>query len=96
MNYTLKELQDRVNCLIADLGPDAHCAAWIYTQNDCYLKDENGEFDDGQTVEDPFLVRSIMRDVGNVDYIYQVIQESVDESTEEHLVQYQQELAEVE
>ena len=96
MNYTLKELQDRVNCLIADLGPDTHCAAWIYTQNDCYLKDENGEFDDGKTVEDPFLVRSIMRDVGNVDYIYQVIQESVDESTEEHLVQYQQELAEVE
>ena len=96
MNYTLKELQDRVNCLVADLGPDAHCAAWIYTQNDCYLKDENGEIDDSQTVEDPFLVRSIMRDVGNVDYIYQVIQESVDESTEEHLVQYQQELAEVE
>ena len=96
MNYTLKELQDRVNCLVADLGPDAHCAAWIYTQNDCYLKDENGEFDDGKTVEDPFLVRSIMRDVGKVDYIYTVIQESVDEATEENHMNYQQELAEVE
>ena len=96
MNYTLKELQDRVNCLIADLGPDAYCAAWIYTKNDCYLKDENGEIDDSQTVEDPFLVRSIMRDVGNVDYIYTVIQESVDEATEEDYMNYQQELVEVE
>ena len=92
MNYTLKELQQRVNKLIEVQGEDAHCAAWIYTAHDCYLKDENGEFDDGQTVEDPFLVRSIMRDVGNVDYIYQVIQESVDEATEEQYMNYQQEL----
>ena len=97
MNYTLKELQQRVNKLIEVQGEDAHCAAWIYTKNDCYLKDNNGDyFAEQNTVEDPFLVRSIMRDVGDNDYIYQVIQESVDESTEEHLVQYQQELAEVE
>ena len=67
-------------------------AAWIYTKNDCHLKDEDGEFDYNDNVEDPFLVRSIMEDVGNIDYIYQVIQESVDESTEKHLIQYKQEL----
>ena len=92
MNYTLKELQKRVNQMIEQQGEDAHCGAWIYTKNDCHLKDEDGEIDYENNVEDPFLVRSIMEDVGNIDYIYQVIQESIDEATEEYFVQYQQEL----
>ena len=92
MNYTLKQLQERVNKLIEQQGEDAHCAAWIYTKEDCHLKDENGEFDYDNTIEDPFLVRTIMRDVGDNDYIYQVIQESIDEATEENYMQYQQEL----
>ena len=92
MNYTLKELQQRVNQLIEQQGEDAHCAAWIYTQEDCHLKDEDGEFDYDNVVEDPLVVRRIMRDVGNIDYIYHVIQESLDESVEEHFIQYQQEL----
>ena len=45
MNYTLKELQQRVNQLIENQGEDAHCGAWIYTKNDCHLKDEDGEID---------------------------------------------------
>jgi len=96
MNYTLKQLQERVNKLIEQQGENAHCAAWIYTKEDCHLKDENGEFevyeDGGQTVEDPELIERIFNDVGNVDYIYQVIQESVDEATEEQFMVLQQEL----
>jgi hypothetical protein len=81
--------------MIKEQGEDAECAAWIYTKNDCHLKDENGETDYQNNVEDPELVRRIFDDVGNVDYIYQVIQEAVDEVVEEQLVQYQQELVEV-
>ena len=92
MNYTLKQLQERVNKLIEQQGEDANIAAWIYTKEDCHLKDENGEFDYDNTIEDPFLVRTIMRDVGDNDYIYQVIQESIDEATEENYMHYQQEL----
>ena len=92
MNYTLKQLSERVNKLIELQGENAHCAAWIYTKEDCHLKDENGEFDYDNVVEDPLIVNRIMDEVGNIDYIYQVIQESVDEVTEEQLVQYQQEL----
>ncbi len=92
MNYTLKELQQRVNQLIENQGEDAHCAAWIYTKNDCHLKDKDGEFDYDNTVEDPELAERIFDDVGNIDYIYQVIQESVDEVVEEQWMQYQQEL----
>ena len=92
MNFTLKQLQDRVNKLIEQQGENAHCAAWIYTKEDCHLKDENGEFDYDNVVEDPEVIERIFDDVGNNDYIYQVIQESVDEATEEHFMLIQQEL----
>ena len=92
MNYTLKELQQRVNKMIEVQGEDSHCAAWIYTKEDCYLKDKDGEIDYDNNIEDPLIVNRIMDEVGNIDYIYQVIQESVDEVTEEQYMIYQQEL----
>ena len=92
MNYTLKQLQDRVSSMIKEQGEDAECAAWIYTKEDIHLKDENGEFDYDSEVNDPALVARIFDDVGNNDYIYQVIQESVDEVVEEQVMQQQQEL----
>ena len=92
MNYTLKQLQERVNQMIEQQGEDAHCAAWIYTKEDCHLKDEDGEFDYDNVVEDPEVLERIFDDVGNIDYIYQVIQECVDEVTEEQFMQQQQEL----
>ena len=85
MNYTLKELQQRVNNLIEQQGEDAHCAAWIYTKEDCHLRDKDGEIDYDNTVEDPITLECIFDDVGNIDYIYQVIQECVDECVEERL-----------
>ena len=92
MNYTLKQLQDRVSSMIKEQGEDAECAAWIYTKEDIHLKDENGEIDYDAQVDDPELVARIFDDVGQIDYIYTVIQECVDEVVEEQLVQYQQEL----
>ena len=92
MNYTLKQLQERVNSLIEQQGEDAYCGAWIYTKEDCHLKDEDGELDYDNVVEDPEVIERIFNDVGNIDYIYTVIQECVDESTEEQMMQYQQEL----
>ena len=85
MNYTLKQLQDRVNSMIKEQGEDAECAAWIYTKEDIHMKDENGEVDYDNVVEDPALIARIFDDVGNVDYIYQVIQEAVDEVVEEEI-----------
>ena len=92
MNYTLKQLQEKVNQLIFNQGEDAQCVAWIYTKEDCHLKDENGDFDYGNNVDDPEVLERIFDDVGNIDYIYQVIQECVDEVTEEQVMQQQQEL----
>ena len=91
MNYTLKQLQERVNNLIENQGEDAYCAAWIYTAEDCAVPLKSGE-SLYPAVEDSELAERIFNDVGNVDYIYQVIQECVDEATEEQFVHYQQEL----
>ena len=89
---SLQQLKDRVNTLIEQQGETAQCAAWIYTKEDCHLKDENGEFDYDNVVEDPTTLTRIFNEVGNIDYIYQVIQECVDEVTEEQYMLYQQEL----
>ena len=91
MNYTLKELRDRVDKYIEQQGEDAHCGAWIYTKNDCHLKDEDGEFDYVKNVEDPEVIERIFDDVGNIDHIYTVIQECVDEVVEEQVKLQQQE-----
>ena len=91
MNYTLKQLQERVNNLVEQQGENAHCAAWIYTKEDCFMRDENDE-PVSPIDEHPELSERIFNDVGNVDYIYQVIQECVDEVTEEQVMQQQQEL----
>ena len=90
MNYTLKELQDRVNRLIEQQGEDADCAAWIYTAEDCAIVDDDGEHN-FVAVDDKELAEKIFNDVGNTDYIYQVIQECVDESTQEQYTLHQQE-----
>ena len=92
MNYTLKQLQDRVNKLIEQQGENAECGAWIYTKEDIHMKDENGEVDYDIEVNDPALVARIFDDVGQIDYIYTMIQDCVDEITEENLMSYQQEM----
>lgn len=91
MNYTLKELQQRVNNLIEQQGENAYCGAWIYTADDCAIVDNDGEHD---YVCDkyPELAERIFNDVNNIDYIHQVIQECVDEVTEERHTFLQQEL----
>ena len=92
MNYTLSQLRDNVNRLIEQQGEDAHCAAWIYTSEDCYIDDEDAETYHYPAKDNPELSERIFNDVGNIDYIYQVIQECVDEVTEEQFMKQQQEL----
>ena len=91
MNYTLWHLQQRVNKLIEQQGEDAHCAACIYTAEDCVMYDENEE-PQYPAHENQELSERIFNDVGNIDHIYTVIQECVDEVTEEQFMQIQQEL----
>ena len=92
MNFTLGQLQENVNRLIELQGEDAHCAAWIYTAEDCTIEDVDAQTIDYVAVDNPELSERIFNEVGNIDYIYTVIQECVDEVTEEQLMLLQQEL----
>jgi hypothetical protein len=94
MNYTLKQLQDLVNNMIKIQGENAHCAAWIYTNEDCMVYDENGD-PEYPCDKHPELVERIFNEVSNMDHIYSTIQECVDEVTEEQYMLLQQELTEV-
>ena len=78
------------NRLIELQGEDAHCAAWIYTAEDAFLTNEDDEQE--YVASDPVLSERIFNEVGNIDYIYTLIQECVDEVTQEQWMQYQQEL----
>lgn len=91
MNYTLKQLQERVNKLIEQQGEDAHCAAWVYTAEDCYLTDGDGN-PEYIALDNRELIENIFYQVGDCDYIYQTIQDAVEEATEEQLMQQQQEI----
>ena len=62
----------------------------IVVHGSTLLRIVDGE-DEYPATEDSELIGRIFDDVGNIDYIYQVIQECVDEVTEEQLM-HQQEL----
>ena len=56
------------------------------------MRDLDGELNYDLNVDEPEVVERIFNDVGNIDYIYQVIQECVDEVTEEQVMLQQQEM----
>ena len=93
MNYTLKELQQRVNKLIEVQGEDAHCAAWIFTAENCIVFHEDTKEYHFVAEGNPELAERILSNVSDDDHIFQEIQSLVDEVTEEQYMLYQQELA---
>ena len=74
MNYTLKDLQDRIAALIEQQGEDSICAAWIYTGEDVIKFDE-----DGDEIQQPKeLCDTVLKNMYDVDYIHEVISEAID------------------
>ena len=92
MNYTLKDHLQRVNELIEKHGEDAHCGAWIFTAENCIVYHEDTKEYHFVAEDDPYLAKRILTNVADDDHIFQVIQECVDEITEEQYMLYQQDL----
>ena len=88
---TLSQLRDAVNRMIAEQGEDAPCAYWVYSKEDAYVMDDNGNceyiYDNGG--EDQTAVVNALDELQEVDYVYTVIQECLDELVEEHRMQRQ-------
>ena len=90
---TLSQLRDSVNRMIAEQGEDAPCAYWVYSKEDAYVMDIDNEYeyiyDNGG--EDAVAVVDALDELQEVDYVYTVIQECLDELVEEKRMVRQQE-----
>ena len=78
MNYTLQQLKIESTNSSNNREKTAYCAAWIYTAEDCVMTMMMMNHNILH-MNDRELSERIFNDVGNIDYIYQVIQECVDE-----------------
>jgi len=79
-SYNLKALQARVNDLIEQQGPDAPCAYWIYTNEDIFTIDEEGN-EEYQPID---VCEEVLSDIQDVDYIHTVIVDSIEDSLKEN------------
>ena len=78
-SYTLKSLQQRVNDLIDQQGPDAPAAYWIYTNEDIFTIDDNGD-EEYQPIS---VCEEVLSDIQDVDYIHTVIVDAIEDSLKE-------------
>lgn len=90
---TLLELKSTVDRMIRQQGENAPCAYWIYSKEDAYVIGEDDEYeyiyDNGG--EDAKAVVNALDELQEVDYVYTVIQECLDEIVEEKRMVQQQE-----
>ena len=65
MNRTLSQLKESVERLIEQQGADASCAAFIFTKEDVFNMDENGE----EVYCDDETTNSVLNDLDETDYL---------------------------
>ena len=65
MNRTLQQLKESVDRLIEHLGEDASCAALIFTKEDVFTMDENGD----EVYYDEETTNKVLNDLDETDYI---------------------------
>ena len=72
--YTLKQLKERVNSLIEQQGEDAPVAWWIYTNEDVFTIDEEGN-EQYKPIE---VCEKVLSRLQDYDYIHTVIVDAID------------------
>lgn len=75
MSRTLQDLKNSIEIMIQEQGKDAPVAAWIYTQEDVFEIDENGDpiylpLDD---------IAKVLNEVEDGDYLHEQIGECIDD-----------------
>lgn len=80
MFYTLADLRSSVDELISQQGPNAFCAAFVYTKEDVVdYYDELGKEPDEETTMD------ILSDLGDSNWIYEQIGDQLEDCVKERL-----------
>jgi hypothetical protein len=65
MNRTLQQLKESVDRLIEQQGPDASCAAFVFTKEDVFVVNDIGE----QVYFDEEITSKVLDDLDETDYI---------------------------
>lgn len=86
---TLSQLKSAVDRMIELQGENAPCAYWIYSKEDAYvINEDDGEhdyiYDEGKAQAE--AVVDALDELQEVDYIYTVIQECLDEIVEDQVM----------
>ncbi len=73
--YSLKQLKERVNSLIEQQGEDAPVSWWIYTNEDVFTFDENGN-EQYQSLD---VCQQVLSNLQDYDYIHSTIFDAIEE-----------------
>jgi len=65
MNRTLQQLKESVERLIEQQGAEASCAAYIFTKEDVFNLDENGD----EVYFDEEITNKVLNNLDETDYI---------------------------
>ena len=77
MFRTLSELRDSINSMIESQGENAPCAAFVFTKNDVFEYNEDGN---QEVYFSTLLTEDVLADVGGSSYIYEQVGEMIDDA----------------
>ena len=77
--YTLKQLKERVHSLIEQQGEDAPVAWWIYTNEDVFTIDDEGN-EQYKPIE---VCEKVLSGLQDYDYIHTVIVDAIEDELNE-------------
>jgi len=80
MNRTLQQLKESVDRLIEQQGADASCAALIFTKEDVFTMDENGE----EVYCSEEITNKVLNDLDETDYILEKAFDCIDDYIVDH------------
>ena len=80
MNRTLQQLKESVDRLIGQQGPDASCAAFVFTKEDVFEMDENG---DAFYLSEE-ITNKVLNDLDETDYVLEQAFDCIEDYIKEH------------
>ena len=80
MNRTLQQLKESVEKLIEQQGADASCAAFIFTREDVFGMDDDGE----QVYCSEEVINKVLNDLNDTDYILEKAFDCIEDYIKEH------------
>ena len=79
MARTLQQLKESIENLISLQGPDAPVAAYIFTQEDVFVMNEEGE----QVTQPLEIAEEVLNNLDEYDYLYEEIFNCIDNELRE-------------